>query len=63
MRLYAGPDCINRCFAISSQNPETRVSSLVMASAAKEDKQGSSGKSVAVIGAGVSAGSSRIMEP
>ncbi|KAI3474985.1 hypothetical protein Pfo_030296 [Paulownia fortunei] len=54
MRLYAGQDCINPCVLISSPKPKTRVSHLTMASAAKEDKQCFSVKSVAVIGAGVS---------
>ncbi|KAK6155277.1 hypothetical protein DH2020_009525 [Rehmannia glutinosa] len=54
MRLYAGQDCINRCVVISSVKPKTRVCVLAMSSAAKEDKQGSSVKNVAVIGAGVS---------
>ncbi|KAI3472530.1 hypothetical protein Pfo_028024 [Paulownia fortunei] len=54
MRLYAGHACINPCVLISSPKPKTRVSHLTMASAAKEDKQCFSVKSVAVIGAGVS---------
>ncbi|KAL8475278.1 hypothetical protein ACS0TY_028094 [Phlomoides rotata] len=54
MRLYAELECINinRCVPISSSpTHKTRATLLAMA---REDKQGSSVKSVAVIGAGVS---------
>ncbi|KAL0450779.1 UNVERIFIED_CONTAM: Protoporphyrinogen oxidase, mitochondrial [Sesamum latifolium] len=55
-RLYDGQDALNRCILISSPKPNTRVTVLAMASSAKEDKRGFPGKSVAVIGAGVSVG-------
>ncbi|CAA0820129.1 Protoporphyrinogen oxidase 2-chloroplastic/mitochondrial [Striga hermonthica] len=56
MRLSARHDyCINRFAVIpSAQQPKIRVTALAMSSSAKQDKQDSSIKRVAVIGAGVS---------
>ncbi|KAL3829502.1 hypothetical protein ACJIZ3_018304 [Penstemon smallii] len=54
MRLYAAQDWINRCVLISPWQQKPHISPISMASATEEDKQGLSGKSVAVIGAGVS---------